>query len=344
MVLPKGLPVVGEKTMSLLAVGSVAYDSVKTPFGEVEEALGGSGTYFSVAASFFTKVYLVACVGKDFQQRDLEFLKSREIDLEGLEYVEGETFRWKGEYGDDLNEAHTLETHLNVLANFQPKIPETYQKSDYVFLGNIDPALQRGVLGQVVHPQLVVCDTMNYWIEGHFDSLLETLKGVDILVVNDAEARQLAQESNLVKAAQKIHTWGPSILVIKQGEYGVLMFHSKKHQFSPNNDGISVFGAPAYPLEDVSDPTGAGDTFAGGFLGYLAGVNRSDIQTIRQAIIFGSVMASFNVEKFSLDRLKQLTYTEIKLRYKEFKEMTYFKELDGTLDSEIDRIKEQTNE
>ncbi len=326
---------------SLLAVGSVAYDSVQTPFGRVEEALGGSGTYFSVAASFFTQVYLVACVGKDFQREDLEFLESREIDLEGLEYVEGETFRWKGEYGYDLNEAHTLETHLNVFADFQPKIPERYRESDYVFLGNIDPSLQRRVLGQVIDPQLVVCDTMNYWIEGHFESLLETLKGVDILMVNDAEARQLARESNLVKAARKIHAWGPRILVIKQGEYGVLMFHTNQDQPS-SGDGLSVFGAPAYPLEDVFDPTGAGDTFAGCFLGYLAGVNRSDLQTVRQAIVFGSVMASFNVEKFSLDRLRQLTYTEIKLRYGEFKEMTHFEDLEGALGSELDRLRGRT--
>ncbi|MDA2934298.1 PfkB family carbohydrate kinase [Acidobacteria bacterium AH-259-D05] len=318
---------------SILAVGTVAYDSVKTPFGEVEEVMGGSGTYFSLGASFFTQVSLVACVGKDFRRQDVQLLESRNIDLEGLEYMEGQTFRWKGEYGYDLNEAHTLETQLNVLSDFHPSIPEKYRNSDYIFLGNIDPDLQRQVLSQVQKPQLVACDTMNYWISGHFESLLETLKFVDILLVNDAEARQLAQEANLVRTARKIFTWGPKVLVIKRGEYGVLMFYMNSQATQtedrlPTKGSLSVFGAPAYPLENVFDPTGAGDTFAGGFVGYLAGVNRRDVQAIRQAIIFGSVMASFCVEKFSLDRLKELTFTEIELRYKEFKEMTHFEDIE----------------
>ncbi len=318
---------------SILAVGSVAYDSVKTPFGEVEEVLGGSGTYFSVAASFFTQVDLVACVGQDFRRQDVQFLESRNVDLEGLEVMEGQTFRWKGEYGYDLNERRTLDTQLNVFSDFKPKIPEKDHKSDYVFLGNIDPALQREVISQVLKPQLVACDTMNYWIDGHFESLLETLKYVGILLVNDSEARQLAREANLLKAARKILGWGPEIVVIKRGEYGVLMFQVD-HQASKGQVGLSqggelsVFGAPAYPLEDVADPTGAGDSFAGGFMGYLAGVNRSDAQAMRQANIFGSVMASFSEEKFSLDRLKELTYTEIELRYREFKEMTDFEDLE----------------
>ena len=307
---------------SILAVGSVAYDSVKTPFGEVEEVLGGSGTYFSVAASFFTQVDLVACVGQDFRRQDVQFLESRNIDLEGLETMDGRTFRWKGEYGYDLNERTTLDTQLNVFSD-----------SDYVFLGNIDPALQREVISQVQKPQLVACDTMNYWIDGHFESLLETLKYVGILLVNDSEARQLAREANLVKAARKILGWGPEIVVIKRGEYGVLMFQVDRQASLgqaglPQGGELSVFGAPAYPLEDVFDPTGAGDSFAGGFMGYLAGVNRSDAQAMRQAIIFGSVMASFSVEKFSLDRLKELTYTEIELRYREFKEMTHFEDFE----------------
>ncbi len=318
---------------SILAVGSVAYDSVKTPFGEVEEVLGGSGTYFSVAASFFTQVDLVACVGQDFCRQDVQFLESRNIDLEGLETMDGRTFRWKGEYGYDLNERTTLDTQLNVFSDFQPKIPEKDGDSDYVFLGNIDPALQREVISQVQKPQLVACDTMNYWIDGHFESLLETLKYVGILLVNDSEARQLAREANLVKAARKILGWGPEIVVIKRGEYGVLMFQVDRQASLgqaglPQGGELSVFGAPAYPLEDVFDPTGAGDSFAGGFMGYLAGVNRSDAQAMRQAIIFGSVMASFSVEKFSLDRLKELTYTEIELRYREFKEMTHFEDFE----------------
>lgn len=309
---------------SVLAVGTVAYDSVETPFGEADEVLGGSATYFSVSASFFAPVYLMACVGKDFRQSDAHFLESRNIDLRGLEYLDGETFRWKGKYGYDLNEAHTLETHLNVLSTYRPTVPANYQELDYVFLGNMDPSLQRGILAQVENPRLVAADTMNYWIEGHFESLLQTLKQVGILIINDSEARQLSQEPNLVKAARKIFSWGPKILVIKRGEYGVLMFHHDS-----NRDGeLVAFGAPAYPLENVFDPTGAGDTFAGGFVGYLAGVNRVDPAAIRQAIIFGSVMASFNVEKFSLDRLKELTFTEIQLRYREFKEMTHFEDIE----------------
>ncbi|MEE8349598.1 MAG: PfkB family carbohydrate kinase [Acidobacteriota bacterium] len=317
---------------SIVAIGSVAYDSVKTPFGEVEEVLGGSATYFSVSASFFTQVDLVACVGRDFRQQDVELLESRNVDLEGLEYMDGETFRWKGEYGHDLNEAKTLDTQLNVLSDFRPTLPKSYQDSSYVFLGNIDPSLQRQVLSQVKAPQLVACDTMNYWIEGHFEALLETLKSVDILLVNDAEARQLAQESNLVRGARKILDWGPKILVIKRGEYGVLMFYrgsegTPSHNELPTGEGLTVFGAPAYPLEDVFDPTGAGDSFAGGFVGYLAGVNRRDVQAVRQAIIFGSVMASYCVEKFSLDRFRELTYPEVTRRYQEFRDMTHFEDI-----------------
>lgn len=306
---------------SILVVGSVAYDSVQTPFGQVEEVLGGSATYFSVAASFFTQVCLVACVGKDFRAEDARLFEQRGIDIEGLEYMPGKTFRWRGEYGYDLNEARTLETQLNVFADFRPQLPERYRDLQYIFLGNIDPLLQRQVLWQVKRPRLAACDTMNYWINGHFESLLETLKYADILVVNDSETRQLAREANLVKAARKILSLGPKTLVVKRGEYGVLMFQGDSR--SP----LSVFAAPAYPLENVFDPTGAGDSFAGGFMGYLAGVGRSDPSSIRQAIIFGSVMASFNVEKFSLDRLQELTFTEIELRYSEFKEMTRFEDI-----------------
>jgi len=304
--------------MALLVVGSVAYDSVETPFGKVDQALGGSATYFSLSASFFTPVRLVACVGKDFKQEHRALLESRNVDLGGLQVLEGDTFRWSGAYGYDLNDARTLDTQLNVFSDFNPELPEDFRQSEYLFLGNIDPDLQRNVLAQVRAPKVVACDTMNYWIDGQFKSLLETLKGVDLLVINDAETRQLAQESNLVKAARKIMTWGPKTIVVKRGEYGVVKFGLN------SKNELDVFGAPAYPLEDVFDPTGAGDTFAGGMMGYLAGTDRYDDQAIRQAIIFGSVMASFNVEKFSVDRLSELTFTEVELRYREFKQITHF--------------------
>lgn len=307
--------------MGVLAVGSVAYDSVKTPFGEVDQALGGSAVFFSISASFFSKVSLVACVGKDFRAEDRFLLESRGVDLAGLEYMEGKTFRWKGQYLEDLNEAETLETHLNVFAGFQPKIPEKYSELSYVFLGNIDPTLQRQVVSQVRSPRLVACDTMNYWIDGQFQSLLQTLKVVDILIINDTETKKLAQETNLAKAARRILSWGPQAIVVKRGEFGVM-------KFSLTSEGkLSVFGVPAYPVENVVDPTGAGDSFAGGFMGYLSGVNRTDEQAIRQAVVFGSVMASFNVEKFSLDRLRELTFPEVRLRFREFQEITLFDRL-----------------
>ena len=306
---------------SILVLGTVAYDSVETPFGKVEEVFGGSATYSGFAASFFTQVALVACVGRDFGREHVEVLQRRGVDLEGLEYLDGKTFRWKGKYGYDLDDVRTLDTQLNVLADFNPKVPAPYRPIEYVFLGNVDPGLQRQVLSQLKSPKLVACDTMEYWIKGHFESLLETLRHVDILIVNEAEAREIAQESNLVKAAGKIFSWGPRTLVVKRGEHGVLMFQGD----SPAP--VSVFGAPAYPLEDVFDPTGAGDSFAGGLMGYLAAVDRLDAPAIRQGIIVGSVMASFNVEKFSLDRLKELTFTEIELRYKEFKAMTHFDDI-----------------
>lgn len=301
---------------SILVVGSVALDSVQTPFGNAKEALGGSATYFSVAASFFADVRVVAVVGEDFPEEHLAFLKSRSIDLEGLVRVPGRTFRWAGEYGFDLNEAKTLETQLNVFAAFQPEIPKAYKESELVFLANIDPDLQREVLGQVSLPRLVAADTMNYWINGKPEALRETLKLVDILLINDAETRQLAGEPNLVLAAKKILSWGPTSLVIKRGEYGALMVRK---------DGW--FAAPALPLDSVFDPTGAGDCFAGGFIGYLANTMNFEEANIRKAIVMGSVMASFNVEAFSLDRLRRLTYPEIEARYKAFKRLAQFEDL-----------------
>lgn len=300
----------------LLVVGSVALDTVKTPFGEVAEVLGGSATYFSTAASYFTTVDLIAVVGQDFPEQHLAFLKSRKIDLAGLERRPGSTFRWKGEYTHQLNEARTLETQLNVFETFRPKIPEHYRSPEVLFLGNIDPELQLDVLQQVKRPSLVACDTMNFWISGKREALWRTLAQVDVLIINDGEARALGGDSNLVKVARTILARGPKHLVIKRGEYGVLMF-TENH----------VFGAPAFPLEEVRDPTGAGDTFAGGFLGYLAATGNRSSDAIRQAIIFGSVMASFTVEAFSLDRLRILDYKEIQDRFRAFKQLTQFEDL-----------------
>ena len=302
--------------MSLLVVGTVALDSVKTPFGNVQNALGGSATYFSTSASYFTDVRLVAVVGEDFPHEHTQFLKSKKIDTRGLEVQKGETFRWKGEYGYDLNEAHTLATDLNVLATFKPSIIEDYKSSDVVFLANVDPEIQLDVLRQVRKPKLVACDTMNYWIESKPDALKRTLREVDLLTINEAEIRQLAGEASLVKAAKIVQAMGPKTLVVKQGSYGALMF-----------SGHSVFSAPAYPLETVFDPTGAGDTFAGGFIGYLANTMNFSEESMRKAVIFGSVMASLNVESFSLDRLRSLDYKEIEDRYRAFKKLTHFEDI-----------------
>ncbi len=302
--------------MSTLVVGSVALDTVRTPFGHVEEVLGGSATYFSTAASFFTDVRLVGVVGEDFPEHHLAFLRERKIDLRGLQRVPGKTFRWAGEYGFDLNQARTLDTQLNVFANFAPKIPEEYRDSDIVFLGNIDPDLQREVLRQVQRPALIAADTMNYWIANKAESLRQTLELVDALLINDAETRQVAGEANLVQAAQKILAWGPKSLVIKRGEYGALMISRE-----------GWFAAPALPLEEVRDPTGAGDCFAGGFVGYLANTMNFDDASVRKAMIMGSVMASFNVEAFSLNRLRTLTYGEIQARYRAFKRLAHFEDL-----------------
>lgn len=299
--------------MSLLVVGSVAFDSVKTPFGEVKDVLGGSATYFSTAASYFTDVHLVAVIGEDFPDEHVEFLSHRGIDLEGLVRQAGQTFRWRGEYSYQLNEAKTLETQLNVFESFHPTLPGSYRDLPFVFLANIDPTLQLDVLKQVNSPKLVACDTMNFWIEGKRDALIKILGEVDILIVNDGEARELAQEVNLVKVAKKILSYGPGTLVVKQGEYGALMFTEHR-----------VFSAPAYPLEEIFDPTGAGDSFAGGFMGYLSKCGEVNDTNIRKAVIYGSTMASFNVEAFSLDRMRALTQEEIASRYQAFKELTFF--------------------
>jgi sugar/nucleoside kinase (ribokinase family) len=306
--------------MSLLVVGSIALDSVETPFGRREDVLGGSATYFSTAASFFGPVRLVATVGEDFPDAHVRFLAERGVDLAGLERRAGRTFRWKGRYEFDLNIAHTLETQLNVFGDFQPELPPAYRDSRYVFLGNIDPDLQRRVLDQVKAPRFVACDTMNFWIDSKRESLLKTLRRVDMLFVNDAEARQLAGEHNVVQAARRILGFGPRAVVVKRGEYGALFFA-----------GDHVFAASAYPLASLFDPTGAGDSFAGGFMGYLARSGREEPDVLRRAIVMGSVLASFAVEQFSLDRLASLTHDEIRARYGEFKQLAHFDELEADL-------------
>jgi len=302
--------------MSIVVVGTVAFDTVETPFGKGENVLGGSATYFSTSASFFTDVSLVAVVGEDFPQEHVQFLRSRNIDTAGLQSIPGKTFHWTGKYGYDLNEAQTLDTQLNVLTEFRPNLPDSYRDAEYVFLANIDPDLQMEVLDQVRSPKLVACDTMNFWISSKPEALKKVLQRVDFVVINEGEARQFTGEANLVKAARAIISLGCKRLVIKRGEYGVLMFTQD-----------SVFAAPAYPLEQVFDPTGAGDTFAGGLMGYLANTGDLSDDGIRQAIVFGSVMASFNVEDFSLERMKRLEYREIEARYKSFKSLTSFKDI-----------------
>jgi sugar/nucleoside kinase (ribokinase family) len=299
--------------MSILVVGSVALDTVETPFGKRERTLGGSATFFSFSASFFDRVNMVAVVGKDFPREHIELLKSRGIDTRGLRVLDGETFHWVGAYGYDMNTAITHSTCLNVFQNFKPDIPEEYKKSECVFLANIDPELQMEVLRQIERPRLVPCDTMNFWIDGKRDALLKLLGMVDVAVLNEAEARQLTRQPNLVRAGRMIREWGPEWVVIKKGEHGALLF----------GDG-HIFAAPAYPMEEIVDPTGAGDTFAGGFMGHLSRAGNTEWNTMRQAVIYGSVMASFNVEDFSLERMKTLTEKAIGERYREFIPLSYF--------------------
>jgi len=307
--------------MSLLVVGSVALDSVETPFGLKEDVLGGSATYFSTSASFFTPVKVVAVVGEDFPQAHLDFLSSRGVDIAGVTREKGRTFRWKGRYGWQLNEAETLDTQLNVFQSFSPKLPESYRDAQFVFLGNIHPELQAQVVDQVKGPKLVAADTMNFWINGSRPALLKTLQRVNLLFVNDAEARQLSGEHNIVRAARAILGMGPQRVVIKRGEYGALLFEQDH-----------VFACPALPLADVFDPTGAGDTFAGGFMGTLAQHSgKLDSSVLRRAMVMGSVMASFTVEKFSLERLREVDRKLIHARFSEFKRLTHFEDL-GPLD------------
>jgi sugar/nucleoside kinase (ribokinase family) len=302
--------------MSTLVVGSVAFDSLKTPFGEVDRIVGGAATHFALASSFFIDTNVVAVVGEDFGKEEQRVFEDRPIDLAGLEVAEGKTFRWGGEYDYDLNTRTTLFTELNVFENFRPKIPERYRDCEYVFLGNIHPELQLDVLEQVRNPRLVAADTMNFWIEGTPEHLARLLKRIDMLLINDAEARQISGEYNLIRSAEKIRAMGPKTLIIKRGEYGVMLF-GEDH----------LFVAPGYPLERVVDPTGAGDTFGGGFMGYIASRESSSSETLRQAIILGSVLGSFCVEDFGTRRLEAITRDQIIDRYREFKRLTQFADL-----------------
>ena len=305
--------------MGLLVVGSLGLDTVETPFDKVVDALGGSATYISLAASYFAgPVQLVGVVGSDFPKKYLDILENHEVDLEGLQIIDGgKTFRWSGKYHYDLNVRDTLFTELNVFQSFDPKIPERFRKSKYICLGNIDPVLQIRVLDQMENPQLVVCDTMNYWIERRKDELLKLLKKVDVLIINDSEARLLAQEPNLIKSANVIREMGPQNLIIKKGEHGAMLFTNG-----------TIFSAPAYPMEMIYDPTGAGDSFAGGFIGYLYKTRDLSPENLKRAIIYGSSMASFCVEQFSTKGLEQLSYLQIKDRFRAFMNLTRIDETD----------------
>jgi len=301
--------------MSIVVVGSVALDSVKTPHGKREDSLGGSATYFSYAACFFTAVKLIGVVGEDFPKELVYLLKSRNIDSEGLTTIKGKTFRWAGSYVENLKEAKTLSTCLNVFETFRPKLPGSYLETDCVFLANIDPDLQHDVLAQVKKPKLIACDTMNLWISVKKESLLKLCPKVDIMIINDAESKQFTGEKNLVRAGRQIQSWGVKNVVIKKGEHGVIMLTQK-----------GIHTVPAFPLDEVFDPTGAGDSFAGGFIGYLNKAdNAMDEDTLHKALIYGTIIASFNVEKFSLEKLKEINNKDIENRAKEFQKIVSFK-------------------
>lgn len=305
--------------MSVLVVGSVALDSVETPFGKADDVLGGSANYFAAAASHQTPVQLVGVVGSDYPVEKLEPLRARGVDLSGLERAEGESFRWRGRYRHDLNSAETLETRLGVFSHFKPKLPEAFRNAEFVFLANIDPRLQLDVLNQVKKPRLVACDTMNFWIESRRPDLLALLPRVDLITLNDSEARQLTEQANLVQAARWILERGPRTVLIKKGEHGAFMFTKD-----------TVFFAPAYPLESVFDPTGAGDSFAGGFMGWLARTGDLSEANMRRAVIVGSAMGSFVVEGFSITRLLEITRADIDARVADFHRLVTFDQALGT--------------
>jgi sugar/nucleoside kinase (ribokinase family) len=301
--------------MTLLVVGSVALDSVETPFGKAENVIGGSATFFSASASHLAPVQLVGVVGTDYPVDQLKPLAARGVDLSGLEQADGASFRWRGRYRHDLNAAETLETHLGVFSNFRPKIPSDFRGAPFVFLANIDPRLQMEVLDQVDRPKLVACDTMNFWIESRRPELTKLLERVDLITLNDGEARQLTEEYNLVRAARWIMDRGPSVVIIKKGEHGAYMFNSQE-----------IFFAPAYPLEEVFDPTGAGDSFAGGFMGYIAKTGDLSSESLRRAVVYGSAMGSFAVERFSVERLLEIGTEEIQERVRSFRQLVAFEE------------------
>jgi sugar/nucleoside kinase (ribokinase family) len=302
--------------MSLLVVGTVAFDAIETPFGKTDKIVGGAASYIALAASYFTKeINLVSVVGDDFPQEFMNTLKGQGVNLDGLQIKKGEkSFFWSGRYHNDMNSRDTLDTQLNVLADFDPIVPETYKNCDFLMLGNLMPVVQQKVLDQLTkRPKLIVLDTMNFWMDIAMPELMETLKGIDVLTINDSEARQLSGEYSLVKAAQKILAMGPKVLVIKKGEHGALLFNKDE-----------VFFAPALPLEDVFDPTGAGDSFAGGFIGYLAKTKDISFENMKRAIIFGSAMASFTVEKFGTERLIGLSQKDVDNRVQEFVDLVQF--------------------
>lgn len=301
--------------MGILIVGTVALDSIITPFGSRDEILGGSATYSGIAASYFSDVSLLAVIGEDFPEKHIEFLRTKGIDTQGLRTAPGKTFRWKGEYGEDMNSRTTLLTELNVLADFDPHLSPADRRQPYLLLGNFDPDQQYSVLEQMDRPRFVICDTMNFWIENKRDSLMKTLKRIDLLVINEEEAGMLAGKSNVLQAARDILAMGPKRLVIKRGEYGALLFGPR-----------TIFSAPAFPVENVCDPTGAGDSFAGGLVGYLASAGTEDEITLRKAVVYGAVMASFNVTDFGAYRLGELTFTEIEARYREFCKTVLFED------------------
>jgi sugar/nucleoside kinase (ribokinase family) len=302
--------------MSLVVIGTVAFDAIETPFGKTDKIVGGAATYASLAAAYFCdKVKIVAVVGDDFPKTEIEDLNNHNVDTEGLQIKKGEkSFFWSGKYHNDMNSRDTLVTELNVLADFDPIIPESYQDCEYLMLGNLTPQVQRTVIERLKkRPKLIVMDTMNFWMDIAMDDLLETIKLIDVLTINDAEARQLSGEYSLVKAARKILTMGPKFLIIKKGEHGALLFHEDR-----------IFSAPALPLAEVFDPTGAGDTFAGGFIGYLAKVGTVNFNNMKNAIIYGSALASFCVEKFGTEKIKNLSEQEIASRIQEFVRLSAF--------------------
>ncbi len=302
--------------MSLLVIGTVAFDAIETPFGKTDKILGGAATYISLAASYYTKsINLISVVGEDFPNEHIELLKKQHVNVDGLQVLKGQkTFFWAGKYHNDMNTRDTITTELNVLENFNPVVPEAYQDCDFLMLGNLTPKIQQQVIGQLKkRPKLIVLDTMNFWMDIALPELMETLKMVDVLTINDEEARQLSKEYSLVKAAQKILAMGPKYLIIKKGEHGALLFNKEQ-----------VFFAPALPLEEVFDPTGAGDSFAGGFIGYLAETKDISFDNMKRAIIFGSATASFCVEKFGTENLIGLTQEQVDSRVQEFVDLVQF--------------------